>query len=232
MSRLLRDGLKAYRDKHLEYKDGRTITFEKSGKTYTPRSYLYTGLTQTKLFDRIYEIAKNNGFTKAEAEHLMKRDLLGSGLICVYHSVHKGTRALELWEYEMLKKYFRLDEKWKCDYEGDKRYSHAFESGKLVLESKWMPKFYMVLNIEKWLDFEVDFSKDAGFREIANKSASDNVRIKRALKECKNILQWYFIKQAGRKVLPFKWNEFELLFKKKWYNNEIRMRIEKKNKIM
>jgi hypothetical protein len=218
----VRFGLQDFRKAQLVWQKGKECS-----NGFIRTDFFYHDTIQVKFIDRMYELMENNGFTKTETQYIIKTHVMKANSFAALDYAHQGQRALELWEYDVLRKFLLMDNEWYCKYEGDARYSYKLENSKLILESHWMPKFYMVINLENYLDYEVDFSKDKIFREVANSPKSDVMKIRRAFKECRRIMDWYFLKKTSRKVYPFDIKKMETLFKQKWYNNEVRLRIER-----
>jgi len=218
----IRGAVETFRKAYLPWQYGK-----EQPNGFKPVEYDFSNTIQVRFLNRVYELMTNNGFNKKEINQIICSNIIKSKTISLVDYTREGHRSMELWEYDIFRNYFKMDANWKCDYEGDTRYSHSFEGNKLVLESHWMPKFYMVINLDDYSDFEVDFSKDKLFREIANTPNSDDNKVKRAFAECKNIMDWYFLKKTSRKAYPFNLKKMQTLFKQKWYANEVRIRNEK-----
>ena len=67
------------------------------------------------------------------------------------------------------------------------------------------------MNTENYKDFEVNFTQ--------NQSVMVNTEFK-CWRETSRLLEWYFIKQAGNRKLPFDKSVIKALFKLKYNNGE------------
>ena len=70
---------------------------------------------------------------------------------------------------------------------------------------------HISMNTENYKDFEVNFTE--------NQSAMVNTEFK-CWRETSRLLEWYFIKQAGNRKLPFDKSVIKALFKLKYNNGE------------
>lgn len=195
------------------------------GKRYPIFSYAET--RQTQFFNRVLEYYENCGFNRKEAFSIISRKLLKKNSPGFIEYFAEGKIALEFWMYDEIRKLANMDEYWKTEKEGDKRYSYTFEGSKLVLECSF-PKFYVVLNLDDWTDYEADFSQAKTLRDIVNGKDTIEQMLSRTYREIYNIVSWYFLTVARKKQLPFNKKIFRSAFDLKFHNNEIRIRNESK----
>lgn len=126
----IRKGMEAFRKSHLPWQEGK-----EQPNGFKPVEYDYSKTIQVKFLNRVYELMANNGFNRKETDQVICSNVIKCKTIRIIEYAREGHRSMELWEYDVFRNFFKMDANWNCDYEGDKRYSHAIEGTKLILES-------------------------------------------------------------------------------------------------
>lgn len=192
-----------YRKKHLKY----TIHTTKSGYEYTKFNYLHKKAKEK--LDELLHTLQKNGFSKNDLIQVWhnKTGLLAADI----KKYFSGEKELSLWEFFLALESFEID--YKMVSELATKYSSSIERDKIILQSKGILYFVVKININDYLDFEVEFS--------SKKKQALSPKITRYENEVIKILKWYFVSQAGKSTLPFKVKEFKELFRQKWYRKEM-----------
>ena len=167
-----------------------------------------------KLIDKFFEVLKKDGINKTQFKDIVIQNLKSPE----YNVISKffGRKALHLWEFVEVLKLFDYHLEFTDDGFSFKRdyttkYRYVQEKEMLILSSVKHPKFYISMNTENYKDFEVNFTQ--------NQSVMVNTEFK-CWRETSRLLEWYFIKQAGNRKLPFDKSVIKALFKLKYNNGE------------
>lgn len=211
-----------YKKKHIPYEYGYK---EKDGQLLRFHKFNYKFGDAKKVIDKFFSILKEDGICKTSVIEILV-DELKSPNYNIYKMFSLGKGALPLWEFLLALKVFDFrieltDDGFELKREYTNKYRHREERNMLILESIKHPKFYISMNTENYKDFEVNFS--------ANQSAMVDTENK-CWRETQKILKWYFIKQAGKRKLPFDESIFKALFKLKYKNGEMKNTRKRKNK--
>lgn len=173
---------------------------------------------QKKLFDIIYEIGKANGFTDYATGVIVRSK---SGMpVSNFKWAKRGSIGWKLWELENICNVMGIKFEFKMPkYMGDDRYEVTTEgvNGELlILSSKDFPKFHITFNKNNLYDFHVDFSDEKHIKLLD----SSRKQWRDYFKHVKHICEWYFVRRAKKKKLPFEMEKFKSLFILKFKANE------------
>lgn len=201
-----------YKKKHLPFEYGYR---EKDDQVLRYYKFNYLSGTSKRLINHFLSILKQDGISKTQVKEILS-DELKSPIYNIYKMFFVGTGALSLWEFMNALKVFDFqleltDSGFELKRDYTNKYRYRQEKEMLILESVKHPKFYISMNTENYKDFEVNFTQ--------NQSVMVNTEFK-CWRETSRLLEWYFIKQAGNRKLPFDKSVIKALFKLKYNNGE------------
>lgn len=193
----------AYRKQHLKH----SVQQAKTGYEFLKFNFLHKN---TKiLIDKILSILKKNGYSETDFISIWhnKTGILKADI----KKYLSGEKEIPLWEFIMVLDCMSI--KFNLISDLANKYTSSIERDKIILQSTGILNFIVRINIDNYLDFEVDF------RPSQKKILEP--KITRFENEVILILKWYFIEQARKSKLPFDLKVFKASFKKKWYSGEI-----------
>lgn len=209
---------KYWRAKHTEYKK-QFLDYEDktslAGITYPQFNYLEKNFA--KEINNILSILRQNGF-------------LLTDIIDIWHhktGINKsdakkklnGKKEFPAWEFLQFIKCVGFD--FNISHQLSEKYTSTIERDKLILKSNGLIKYVLQMNLDNYLDFEIEF---IGKKILTPKFLSFQ-------REIIQILEWYFL-QGKNKKLPFKILDFKKIFKMKWYRGDFENLHHPKTKII
>lgn len=179
----------------------------KKGYEYPVYNYMYG--EAEKIFKEIKDTYFENGFKKAEIIDLIC-DRTGMLRIDCERKL-KGELSFGLWEFFAVLKAlnFRFQIKSLIETKYSSSVERSTRGSWIIIKASGLIAFTMRINSNDYLDFDIDFSTE--------QRKSVKPAITKYCKEVEKALDWYFIKEAHKKTLPFsiiKWRE---VFRMKWY---------------
>lgn len=187
-----------YAKRHLSLRDG--INFITKEPYKAPN--FGDGL-QKRIINEVVEVMKDRGYDEMEVREIWQKETGVTKTNCdtYFRGIRKGMQA---WELEHLVKTFGMNLELKS--RAQDRFVHSIERDRLILTCRHHPEFYINMNTEKFLDFELEFK----FKIDASRFSQ--TRLNGIFKK---MIESYFLKKARNKKIPFKYDVARKLFEAK-----------------
>lgn len=193
-----------YKQKHVPYT---TVVNTKTGYDYPKFNYLFGRFEE--IINQITKTYLENGYRRSEMIHLWS-DRTGILPVDCQRKL-KGDVSISSWElFLMLEALgFSFTVKSLIDTKYTSTVEKSSRGSWIIIKASGLIAFTMRINMDDYFDFAIDFATE--------KRKSVKPAMGRYQKEVKKALDWYFLKEAHKKTLPFsiaKWND---VFRMKWY---------------
>ena len=158
---------------------------------------------QKKIVDEVFTKMAELGYTRTECIEIWDKET-GVGLVHGRKFCYGILKGMQIWELDHFLKTFNY--KLEITHKGHERFSHSIERGRLILSCNRHPKFYLNMNTDNFLDFEVEFQ---------NKFEAFKLTKTRLNTIFRQMLTYYFLTKAKNKKMPFKYPEARVKFESK-----------------
>jgi hypothetical protein len=168
------------------------------------------------ILDKVINTLKKEGFRKDEIVKIWSHDT-GITFSDAKEILYDRTKSIQLWELTHLFRTFGF--KLSVSYDGSKRYSYSVEDDRIIMHCHKHPTFTVNMNINDLYDFDINFIRDR---------ARVPLTIEKAFKHFKDILYYYFFKEAEiphRDGLPYNAKKMKAVFFNKFYNEEFSLGV-------
>lgn len=158
---------------------------------------------QKKIIDEVFGKMTELGYTNTECIEIWDKET-GIGTSVGRKLCYGIMKGMQVWELQHFLDTFNY--KLEITHKGHERFSHSIERGRLILSCNRHPKFYLNMNTENFLDFEVEFQNKAEAFKLTK------IRLNSLFKQ---MVTYYFLTKARNKKLPFKYQEARVKFESK-----------------
>lgn len=187
-----------YAKRHLSLRDGINFTTKEPYKAPN----FGDGL-QKRIINEVKEVMLERGYEEMEVREMWVKETGVNKTHCdtYFRGIRKG---MQVWELEHLVKTFGMTLELKSTPQ--ERFAHSMERDRLIIKCRHHPEFYINMNTEKFLDFELEFR----FKIDATRFSQNRLN-----KIFKKMIEFYFLKKAINKKIPFKYDVARKLFEAK-----------------